>query len=64
MPKPVVLTRVDLARDAEVLEAAADWIDQTVGHGTDQAAQIRSVAATVQHLAWASAERDRLERAP
>lgn len=61
-PTQVVLTRVDLARDAEVLEAAADWIDQTVGHGTDQAAQIRSVAVTVQHLAWAQAMRDQLER--
>jgi hypothetical protein len=64
MTPPVELTRVDLARDAEVLFRAADWIDQTVGHGSDQAAQIRSVAATVQALALSYTELDRLEQAP
>lgn len=61
-PKVVKLRRVNPAEDAARLEDIADWIDQTVGYGTDQAEQLRAFASSQRSLAIAYAARDRLEQ--
>lgn len=63
-PKIVKLTRVNLDEDADRIEDIADWIDQTVGYGTDQAEQLRTFASQQRSLALAYAELDRLKKAP
>lgn len=62
MPKVVKLERVTFGGDAELLRRVADWIDQTVRVGTDEAEQLRAVASTLVNLQLADDYRVRHER--
>lgn len=58
MKTPIVrLERVSFEDYAVLLRRVADWIDQTVRVGTDEAEQLRSAANMMVNLALASRER-------